>query len=389
MTTIQDDSDFGLGPFVNEIDALASVPERPAAPPPPPPPPPFEFPAGWLLDNVRGPVAYRLLAELLPQPAPPTAPSMAYGSPEALALVLAQQLDGTWGDSMLAPAQTNAQGRVTHVGMVAAVLRLCELGWEREAPPMVAARRPLFRLLAEDVDPRLTYEFAADGKEGEVVARSRAIVRESAAAALARSAHDADPRLRGAAHRILERINDFLSSPLAESPWEKVAGKHVLAADAKIPTLFHLMMLAFMPQFRLERQEHVDRLLGWCTRPLTKHENLQTVGGRQLPVPGAILGDPLGARGAVDSDIPFALLWLELWARMGQLRKQEGWNRVFDRFLEERDRNFVWRPRNSQRVVTENPLVWPFAQLPGAANVEVTFRLALIAKHAGRTIEFV
>jgi hypothetical protein len=37
---------------------------------------------------------------------------------------------------------------------------LLELGWNKDTPPLVHARRALFRLLAEDDDPTYLYELA-------------------------------------------------------------------------------------------------------------------------------------------------------------------------------------------------------------------------------------
>ena len=38
-----------------------------------------------------------------------------------------------------------------------------EYGWDKDTPPLLLARRVLFRLLAEDEDPEWLFEFGAKG----------------------------------------------------------------------------------------------------------------------------------------------------------------------------------------------------------------------------------
>ena len=66
-----------------------------------------------------------------------------------------------------------------------------------------------------------------------------------------------------------------------------------------------------------------------------------------------------------------------------------------DRFLDDRDRDFVWHPhRGSAKPATTNPDVWAMFPLDAGAEGEdrwsdVTFRLGLIARLMGRPIEVV
>jgi hypothetical protein len=46
------------------------------------------------------------------------------------------------------------------VGTISAARRLLEYAWEKESPPLMRARRILFRLLAEDEDPAFLFELA-------------------------------------------------------------------------------------------------------------------------------------------------------------------------------------------------------------------------------------
>ncbi|MGH7689701.1 MAG: hypothetical protein ACREN3_08870, partial [Gemmatimonadaceae bacterium] len=86
---------------------------------------------------------------------------------------------------------------------------------------------------------------------------------------------------------------------------------------------------------------------------------------------------------------------LELMARLGFLKQNDNWSRLFDRFLDDRDSDGVWHPHKGlQAVKTTNPAVWPLypleEDLAGEERwTDVTFRLGLIARLSGRTIEVV
>ncbi len=80
-------------------------------------------------------------------------------------------------------------------------------------------------------------------------------------------------------------------------------------------------------------------------------------------------------------------------ARLGFLRRNEGWTRLYDRFLDERDEIGVWHPRKGAATPkSANPYAWPLYPLEESRSGEdrytdVTFRLGLIARLAGRPIE--
>jgi hypothetical protein len=304
---------------------------------------------------------------------------------------MAQEGDGTWGGSMLS---IPSDGGSAKVGTIPAFRRLLEYGWEKESPPLIRARRVLFRLLAEDNDVDQLYEFRETvGNEPDLIHRARNILREAAAAALAHAGYEGDPRLRGAARRILARVDAFLSSPLAERPWVRVGNRQVLAAEANPPSMHVVSMIAYMPLFRSENHSAVNRLLQYLAQPLPRQEPYQQVGNHIVAQPHLVLGDPLSSRSVADSDVPFALHWLELMARSGFLRKNEGWVSLFERFLDDRDRDYVWHPhRGSAKPQTTNPDVWmtfPLDEGTEGADrwSDVTFRIGLIAKLLGRTIE--
>ena len=353
----------------------------------------MEVPLEWLLTSAAPSLQYRAIRQFLPvEYRPARLEALTYTS-MSCRLAVAQQADGVWNGTMLQVPEAGVRVPAAHVGTTAAVHRLLELGWDEGSPPVTNARRPLFRLLAEDADPAFAYELRSAGQEPETVSWSRAILRGAAAAALAHSGYERDPRLRGAAMRLLKRVDEFLRSPLAEDPWVKQGGGHVLSADAVPPSLHFFLMLAFMPEFRNEHDDFIDRVVEYCRRPLPRYASAQVVGARVLPSPYLVLGDPLTSRASVDGDIPFALLWLEVAARLGILDRHEGWKQQFDRLLDDRDRDFVWRPGKGQSVVTTRDVAWPFADLQGrgpeGAAAEVTFRLGLIGTIAGRPLEYV
>jgi hypothetical protein len=307
-------------------------------------------------------------------------------------LALQQRVDGTWNHTMLTlpPARSD---RFEGVGTINAVRRLLEYGWDKESPPITRTRRVLFRLLAEDNDPEFLYELGVKGNDEDLVRRGRAILREAAGAALAQAGYEDDPRLRGVARRVLERVVNFLRSPLAQKPWIRIGNQHVLAAEANPPSMYALIMFAHMPLFRTENHEAMDRLYQFLTLPLPRQEPMQLVGRKALVQPHLMLGDHLPNRNAADADVPSAITWLELMARLGFLRRNDNWSKLFDRFLDDRDDQGVWHPHKGMAAVrTHNPFVWPMYPLEGALSgderwTDTTFRLGLIARILGRTIE--
>lgn len=307
-------------------------------------------------------------------------------------LALQQRLDGTWNNTMLTLPSTRSD-RFEGVGTINAVRRLLEYGWEKDSPPLLHARRVLFRLLAEDNDPDFLYELGGKTQDEELVRRGRLILREAAGAALAQAGYEDDPRLRGAARRVLERIASFLRSPLAHKPWTRVGNQHVLAAEAAPPSIYALTMFAHMPLFRTEHFEAMDRLYHFLTQALPRQDPLQLVGKKILAQPHLVLGDQLSNRNAADADVPSAIAWLELMARLGFLKRNDNWSKLFDRFLEDRDDQGVWHPHKGMAAVrTNNPYVWPAYPLESALSgderwTDATFRLGLIARVLGRPIE--
>ena len=316
-----------------------------------------------------------------------------YAFQPALALALSQSPDGSWNQAMLAVPTGRSDG-MEGVGTINAVRRLSEYGWDKDAPPLAHARRLLFRLLAEDDDPAYLFEFGGKAaKDDDLKKRGRQILREAAGAALAEAGYESDPRLRGAARRSLERIGNFLKSPLASKPWIRVGNRQVLAPEAAPPSMYTLAMLAHMPHLRNEHSDQMDRIYHFVTQPVPRQEYVQLVGKHMVSQPHLVLGDPLPHRNAADADVPAALVWLELMARLNFLRRTDHWCKLFERFLDDRDSDGVWHPHKGMAMPkSSEPFVWPSFPLEAHAAGEerwtdVTFRLGLIARLAGRTID--
>jgi hypothetical protein len=354
---------------------------------------------GWLLENAAAPIQYRAITEVVRHggSAPPRLESLVYGFRPALEIALTQRPDATWSGTMLTVPSAKAT-LYEGLGTIHAVRRLLEYGWSREAPPIEVARRLLFRLLAEDEDPANAFELApkpAKVPDTDGIRRARQIVREAAAMVLAQAGYEADPRLRGAAQRMLGRIGSYLRSPLALKPWVRVGNRQVLSAEAAPPSIFALWMFAFMPHFRHEHHEHFELIAKHLQQPLPRQESVQVVGEKLVEQPHLVLGDALPHRNAVEADIPHALAWLELMARLGYLKKVEHWAKLFDRFLDDRDADGVWHPhKGSAAPKGHDPFSWALFPLQPAGEgdarwTDVTFRLGVIARAMGRPIEAV
>jgi hypothetical protein len=376
-----------LGPTLTTSPVLSSTP----------PPGPIDFPLGWILQRAAPPIQYRASTEIARLSGHDRArlALLPYAYRPALKLAFMQGPDGVWSNAMLTVPSVRAD-QFEGVGTISAVRRLVEYGWDRESPPLTHARRILFRLLAEDEDAAFLFEFGGKGTtEPDAVRRGRTILREAAAAALAQAGYENDPRLRGAARRILARMHNFLRSPLAQRPFVRVGNQQVLSPEAAPPSIFTIVMLAFMPLFRSEHFEVADRLYQYLAQPLPRQTAAVLVGKRIVSQPHLVLGDPLPTRNAADADVPWALTWLELMARLQFLRRNDGWSRLFERFLDDRDQDGIWHPHKGMAIPrTSNPHVWPSFPLESHLSGEerwsdVTFRLGLIARLSGRGINVV
>lgn len=369
----------------------------PSLPPPPPPPllpsSPATFPLMRLLDRASPSIQYRGLVDVAKVGDPAVLEKVPYGSKQGWHLLMMQDSDGTWPGGML----TVPNGlELVGVGTILAYRRLIELGWDPESPGLAATKRLLFRLLAEDEDPSFLGEMMPKYEDEDLIRRGRLMLREAAAAALAQSGYESDPRLRGAARRLTLRIGAYLKSPLAQKPWIRIGNQHVLPPEVHAPSFYTLQMLAHMPQFRSEHHEVMDLLFPYLSQPWPRQVPMQQVGPHLLEQPHLVLGDFLATRNTMDADMPAALAWLEIMARLGYLKRHEGWQRLFDRLLDDRDRKGIWHPPRSVVMPEHTPSwAWPVMPLDDnadpaeAASMDVTFRLGLIARVSGRGIDLI
>lgn len=306
-------------------------------------------------------------------------------------IVKRQKDSGVWGANLLGVTPNKAAG-IRDVGTVHQYLRLVELGWGRDSRPLKLGSRFLFRLLSRDPDPKLLFEFGKYGAaEPGVEPWIRQILREAAATALARSGFGEDPRVRGAAHSVANQVSAFLRGELAEQPLVKSAGAWILNPLAYPPTVFSVALLAYMPSVQRERAGLVERLGAYLGRPSPKKAFGVACGKKILKQTFVLLGDPLKvtASGQTD-DLPFALYWLELLARLGALKHSTSAPKLWARLAKDCDPDGVWRPKNL-RVIPKRGLPWSYhafplevdVKTPESRQADVTFRMALIARLAG------
>lgn len=353
-------------------------------------------PLSWLSEAASPPIQYRTLTEVVPEPARDPERVAALRDQvlrykEALAIVRKQKETGLWGGNLLAPSPSKAMGW-KETGTVYQYRRLLELGWPGDARPFRFADRFLFRLLSRDEDPALLVEFQRAAKTDPGLARwARSMGAQAAAAALARGAHQDDPRLRGAAHRMASDISLYLRSEFAQKPFKKAHGKTVLDPLAYPPTVFSVEMLAFLPAVQRERAGFLQRLVTYFSTPAPRRAFFIQAGKKLFRPLFEILGDPLhaDAQGHI-TDVPFAVYWLELLARLGIARQVPSAAKVLARLYSECTDDGIWSPKSLRALPkSTNPVVSHYFPLegpgksPAQRQTDVTFRLALIARLLG------
>jgi hypothetical protein len=366
--------------------------------PPPPPQAELSFPISWLLDHAAPPIQYRAIIDVAKagDKVTPHINKFPLSYRPALELAVQSDVNGVWNGSMLSLPSSRAE-HFEGIGTIPAVRRMLEYGWDKDAPPLVHTKRVLFRLLAEDTDPAQLYELRPTKAkvEEEFILTQRQLLREAAAAALASMGFESDPRLRGVAARAIERMAEFLRSPLAEKPWVRIGNRQVLHPEAAPPSIYLLHLIAHMPLFQSEHYEAMELLYAHLSRPLPRQESVQQIGTQLLAQPYAVLGDHLPHRNAVEDDVPKALGWLELMARLGFLRRNETWTKMYERFIDDCGRDGVWHPHKGMAMPkSSDPYVWPMFPLEVAHGGEerwcdVTFRIGLIARLSGRPIALI
>lgn len=310
----------------------------------------------------------------------------------AVRQVVKKQKDtGVWGGNLLGVSPNKTLG-IKDVGTIHQFRRLVELALPRDARAFRLASRVLFRLLSRDDDPKLLFEYQKFGAaEIGTEAWIREIVREAAAAALAHAGLGEDPRVRGAAHRIANQVSQFLRSELAENPFAKSGRAWVLHPLAYPPTVFSVTLLAYLPAVQRERAGLVERIGSYLANPAPKKAFSVVCGKKQLKPNFLLLGDPIHVTAAGQTDdLPLALHWMEIMARLGVLQHSASAAKVWARLLKDCGRDGVWHPRNL-RALPKSASPWSFHAFPleadtkraEARQTDVTFRMALIARLAG------
>ena len=354
-----------------------------------------------MLENAGPSVRYRTYRELAPEgfassEVVEAAQRGIAESKTALSVVKKQKDNGVWGGNLLGLA-TSASLGVKDVGTIPQYRRLLQLEWPRASRPFKLADRILFRLLSRDEDPTLLFEFQKSVKsDPEAEAWARGIMREAASAALAEAGYGDDPRLRGAGHKIASEISQFLRSPLAEKPFLKSGKQIVLDPEAHPPSWYSVAMLAAMPNLQRERAGFTERLGHYLAQPEPKKAFVIQVGKKTVRPQHLILGDPIDADGkGLPKDLPLALHYIELMARMGALEWAPVATKVLGRLLKDCDDTGVWRPKNLRsQPKPGNKITYHYyplhldAKTTEGREVDITFRLAIIAKSLGWSLSY-
>jgi hypothetical protein len=297
---------------------------------------------------------------------------------------------------MLGLAASAAQG-IKDVGTIPQYRRLLQLEWPRATRPFKLADRVLFRLLSRDEDPTLLFEFFKAVKADPAAEEwARGIMREAASAALAEAGYGDDPRLRGSGHRIASAISQFLRSSLAEKPFIRSGSQTVLHPEAHPPSWYSVAMLASMPNLQRERAGFTERLGHYLAQPAPKKAFVLEVGKKTVRPQHLILGDPIEADSkGLPKDLPLALHYIELLARMGALEWAPVATKVLGRLLRDCDEMGIWRPKNLRSLPkATNKITYHYYPLhldtktAEGKEVDVTFRLALIAKVLGWRLSY-
>lgn len=358
------------------------------------------IPLTWLIQHGSEAIRYRTLADLAPEGAASaevleTAAQNVTTARSTVAITKKQKDTGAWAGNLLGLAPSAAAG-IKDVGTIPQYRRLLQLGYPRAGRPFKLADRLLFRILSRDEDPGLLFEYQKVAKEHPGHAEwLRDYVREAATCALAEAGYVEDPRIRGSAHRIATAISTFLRSPLAEKPLVKAGSSSVLHPEAHPPTWYTLAMIAALPNLQRERAGFVERLGQYLGTPAPKKAFSVAVGKKRLKSEHVLLGNPIvaDAKGH-PKDLPLALHFIELLARIRAIESAPVAKRVLARLFSECDEQGVWHPHNLRSAPKAghkityhaHPLQEETKSTEGRA-VDVTFRLALIARLMGMEVE--
>lgn len=358
-------------------------------------------PVSWLRANAAPSIKWRTLNDILP-PGSATPEEYAALQAEVMESKQVQQVlkkqrkSGLWGDNLLGLAANKTQG-YKDVGTIAQYRRLVELGVPRDHRAFRLADRFLYRILSRDDSPDLLAEYKSACKNNADLATwCREPFREGATAALAAAGMTEDPRVRGAAHRIVSQVSHFLRSDIAEKPIIRRSNRNVLHPEAYPPTTFSVAIIAYMPSLQRERAGFVERLTTYIAESASKRQYVITVGRKVIQPTYIVLGNPIEAdRSGNPKDLPLALHWMELLVRMGMLHTNEVAVRVLGKLLSDLDEQGVWAPKSLRSIPKSKSRLADFmfpleadGKVMERRQSDVTFRLAYIAKLAGWELEY-
>jgi hypothetical protein len=359
------------------------------------------IPVTWLLEHGGESIRYRTYLELAPSgfATPETIEQAALavqGARSGQTIVKKQKDNGVWGGNLMGLVPSAALG-IKDTGTIPQYRRLLQLGWPRDARVFKLTDRMLFRQLSRDEDPALLFEFQKAAK-GDPASQlwAREVIREAASAALAEAGQVDDPRLRGSAHKIATAISQFLRSPVAEKPFVRSGSQTVLHPEAYPPSWYSVAMLASMPNLQRERAGFTDRLGHYLAQPAPKKAYAIRVGKRTFKPQHLLLGDPIEADSkGTPKDLPLALYYIEILARIGALHTAPVATRVLARILKDVTPEGIWSPKNLRSLPKAgNHITYHVFPLDGegksleSKQVDVTFRLAVIARLLGWRVDY-
>ncbi len=356
----------------------------------------------WLRTHASPPIRLRLLTDIMPADAVDdeeiaTLTEEVSRYKGVTQIARKQRPTGIWGSNILGVGPSKSLG-IKDIGTVSQYRRLLEMGVRPSDRAIQLANRLFFRLLSRDDDPKLLFEYRKSAKVNpDVVDWARGEMHEAATAALTHAGRIEDPRVRGAAQRVANALSHFLRSDLAEKPIIKKGAKYILHPEAHPPSLYSVALMAYMPNLQRERADFIERLVQFLTQPAPKKAFVIMVGKKRFTPTTQILGDPMQNDSAGrPKDLPFALHWMELLARLNALETSASAQRALARVLKDCDCDGVWKGKNLRTFPRSSSGLVGFAfpleisdKSIDSRRVDVTFRLAHLAKLAGIDLEFV
>jgi hypothetical protein len=155
-------------------------------------------------------------------------------------------------------------------------------------------------------------------------------------------------------------------------------------------------MIAAMPNLQRERAGFTERLGQYLSSAPPKKDYVLQVGKKTIKPTMLQLGNPIetDAKGNC-KDLPLSLLSIELLARISAAHLSTSSMRILNRLYGECDAMGVWHPKRQltapRAVHPATYHFYPLASDPKSVDgriIDVTFRLALIAKLMGRPLEY-